>query len=151
MSKKEKSIEDKLKEQIDAGKIVFDAGSETKLKKELLQENTGTQVTEDLQKLVYKLSTLANIRVSSLVRSSGHHGSGKAVDIGNEEVAGSLLPSIATDTEVTNNKIDEIIFDAKVTNSTYDRNKWNYDQGTKHKYDSATLDAHKNHIHFAVK
>jgi hypothetical protein len=151
MGKKEKSIEDKLKEQIDAGKIIFDTGSETKLKKELLQENTGTKVTEDLQKLVHRLSTIANIRVSSLIRNSGHHGSGKAVDIGNEEVAKSLLPGIATDTEVANNKIDEIIFDAKVADSTYDRNKWNYDQGSKHDYNSATLDDHKNHIHFAVK
>jgi hypothetical protein len=84
------------------------------------------------------------------VRSAGHHGSGRAVDIGNEEIAGSLLPQVATDAQVAALKIDELIFDATVAGQS-PRNKWNYDRGVKHNYDSATLDDHRDHIHFAVK
>jgi hypothetical protein len=58
----------KLEEQISPGKIVFDAGSETKLKNELLQKNDGTRVTERLQELVLELSKLQDIRISSLIR-----------------------------------------------------------------------------------
>ena len=143
-------VEDKLKEQIDAGKIIFDAGSETRLKKELLRQNTGTKVTTKVQKLVLELSKLKNLRISSLVRASGHHGSGRAVDIGNEAIAGDLLPLVATDSKVAELDIDEIIFDAAVAGEA-NRNKWNYDQGATHSYNSATLDDHKDHIHFAVK
>jgi hypothetical protein len=142
----------KLKDQIAAGKIVFDAANATKLKKELLGEAAGTNATKKLQALVLKLSELAspNIRISSIVRTEGHHGSGRAVDIGNEEIAGALLPQVATDAQVAALEIDEIIFDATVAGES-DRNHWNYDQGAKHSYNSETLDQHKNHIHFAVK
>ena len=141
-----------LKKLIDDGKIIFDTGSETRLKKELLKENSGTQVTDELQALVLRISELAGstIRISSLVRTSGHHGSGRAVDIGNEAIAGALLPAIATDAQVSAFHIDEIIFDAGEAGQT-DRNKWNYDQGAKHNYNDDTLDDHKDHIHFAVK
>lgn len=44
-------------------------------------------MTPALQALVLELSRLAQIRISSLIRGSGHHGMGRAVDIGNEEIA----------------------------------------------------------------
>jgi hypothetical protein len=141
----------KLQEQIDAGKITFDSA---KLKQQLLGLNTGTKVTAKLQSLVLKLSQLAspNIRISSLVRTGAgsFHTAGRAVDIGNEEIAGTLLPLVATDAQVAALEIDELIFDAAVAGQT-DRNKWNYDQGRKHNFNSATLNEHRNHIHFAVK
>lgn len=143
-------VTEDLEAQITAGKIIFDTGSEAKLKEQLLRKNSGTKVTEDLQKLVLALSKKTKIRVSSLIRTEGHHGSGRAVDIGNEEIAKSILPDIATDAMVKTLKIDEIIFDAKVADAGFDRNKWNYNEGKKHDFDNATLNDHKNHIHFAV-
>ena len=109
-------------------------------------------MTANLQSLVLELSKLvsSHIRISSLVRGSGHHGTGRAVDIGNENIAGSLLPKVAKSAQVAALKIDELIFDAGVAGES-DRNKWNYDQGKKHNYDDATLKQHKNHIHFSVK
>jgi hypothetical protein len=141
-----------LKAQIAAGKIIFDAPNETRLKNQLLGLNNGTRVTGKLQSLVLELSRLAarQIRISSLVRSSGHHGSGRAVDIGNEEIAGALLPQVATDAKVAALAIDELIFDATVAGES-PRNKWNYDRGVKHNFNAATLDQHRDHIHFAVK
>lgn len=141
-----------LKAQIAAGKIIFDAPNEARLKNQLLGLNNGTRVTGKLQSLVLELSRLAarRIRISSLVRSSGHHGSGRAVDIGNEEIAGALLPQVATDAKVAALAIDELIFDATVAGAS-PRNKWNYDRGVKHNFNAATLDQHRDHIHFAVK
>ncbi len=139
-----------LEAQIAAGKIIFDAGKETQLKSELLGTASGTKATAKLQKLVLELSKSQNIRVSSIVRTQGHHGAGRAVDIGNEEIAGALLPTFATNAKVNQLEIDEIIFDAAIAGQA-DRNTWNYDQGTKHAYDTATRDDHKDHIHFAVK
>jgi len=120
------------------------------LRKELLGENDGIRASELLQKLVLKVSNLQKIRISSIVRSEGHHGEGRAFDVGNEDIAAMLLPAIATDAKVHEFKIDEIIFDATVAGQS-ERNHWNYDVGERHKYNSATLDQHKNHIHFAVK
>jgi hypothetical protein len=141
-----------LKAQIAAGKIIFDAPNEARLKNQLLGLNNGTRVTGKLQSLVLELSRLTarRIRISSLVRSSGHHGSGRAVDIGNEEIAGALLPQVATDAKVAALAIDELIFDATVAGES-PRNKWNYDRGVKHNFNAATLDQHRDHIHFAVK
>ncbi|HYE17544.1 MAG TPA: hypothetical protein VEA69_03815 [Tepidisphaeraceae bacterium] len=137
----------KLKEQIDAGKIKFDSDD---LRKQLLLESTGTQVTALARQLVLELAKTVGtfIKISSLVRSSGHHGSGRAVDVGNEDVAASLLPTVVT--KVADWKIDEIIYDAGGA-TLQARNKWNYDQGAKHEYDATTLADHQNHIHFAVK
>lgn len=143
------SVVDELKSQITAGRIIFDPPP-NKLKKELLGENDGTKASALLQKLVLEVSKLQKIRISSIVRNAGHHGEGRAFDVGNEEIAAMLLPAIATDAKVGELKIDEIIFDATVASQS-DRNHWNYDVGRKHNYDSATLDQHKNHIHFAVK
>ncbi len=135
-----------LKAKIDDGTITFDSDSK---KKELLGENTGTKIKETLQKLVLYLAGLSSIRIAAIVRSSGHHGTGGAVDIGNETIAKDILPGIATDANVTAQGIDELIFDATVAGEK-DRNLWNYDQGKKHNYGTETLDDHKDHIHFAV-
>lgn len=146
------SIVDDLKAQIRAGKISFDppAATSDKLRKELLGENADTKVTGLLQKLVLEVSNIKSIRISSIIRNEGHHSEGRSFDVGNEEIASALLPSIATDSRVAELKIDEIIFDAAVAGEG-NRNKWNYDEGAKHNFDSATLDEHKKHIHFAVK
>lgn len=146
------SIGELLQQQINQEKIVFDP-DKPNLKDELLGNNAGAKVTVKLQALVLALSKLSPqpIRISELLRTTGdsHHVAGRAVDIGNEEIATSLLPLVATDTKVSQLGIDEIIFDAAVAGES-DRNKWNYDIGAKHSYDAATLDKHKNHIHFAV-
>jgi hypothetical protein len=138
------SVVDQLKEQIASKRITF---QKPRLQDELL----GNEVTADLQTLVHHLSTLETIDLSSIIRQEGHHGSGRAFDIGNEGIAKTLLPKIATDAAVAKWSIDEIIFDAKIADAGYDRNKWNYDQGKKHTYGTSTLDQHRDHIHFAVK
>lgn len=148
------SVVNELSKQINDGKIIFDSPVSTteRLKKELLGENTGTKVTSTLQALVLELSKLTNthIRISSLVRNQGHHGAGRAVDLGNENIAAHLLPKVATDDKVGALKIDELIFDAAQAGQQ-SRNEWNYDQGKKHTYDTSTLDSHKDHIHVSVK
>lgn len=152
-------IVDDLRSQISAGVIRFDppAATAERLKKELLGENDGaTKVTEKLQKLTLELSrtidTGRHLRISSIIRNEGHHASGRAVDVGNEDIADHLLQvkGIATDSKVQSLEIDEIIFDAG-GGTLQLRNRWNYDQGRRHDYDAATLAAHGNHIHFAVK
>lgn len=145
------SVVDDLRAQIAAGRIVFDNGS-ARLRRELLGQNAGTKVTPRLQALVLAVSRLQSIRISSIIRSgsSSRHVVGRAFDVGNETIAGELLPRIATDTRVAELGIDELIFDASVAGQS-NRNKWNYDNGSKHNFDSATLKEHNNHIHFAVK
>jgi len=143
-------IVEKLRQQIIAGKIKFDS---TAFQSQLLGLSGATKVTAKLQGLVLRLSELAapNIRISSLVRvgMGSHHTEGRAVDIGNEEIAGALLPVVATDAQVPALEIDELIFDGALLGQ--DRNKWNYDEGRKHDFNSATLDQHGNHMHFSVK
>ncbi len=147
------SVIDDLKAQITSGRVTFDLTptEPDRLKKELLGENAGTtKVTDKLQNLALEVSKLQKIQISSIIRNEGHHGTGRAFDVGNETIAKALLDVVATPTKVAALKIDEIIFDAKVADAANDRNKWNFDQGRKHVYDAATLDRHKDHIHFAV-
>lgn len=148
------SVVDDLKEQIAAGRIIFDPPTATsqQLRRELLGENSGTRVTESLQRLVLEVSRLSRIRISDILRpgTSSHHARGRAFDVGNEEIGAALLPIIATDERVAALNIDEIIFDARIAGQA-DRNKWNYDRGQKHDYASSTLAQHRNHIHFAVR
>lgn len=145
------TIIERLEKEIAAGTIIFDSAAQ---KRQLLNQHDGTKATRTLHELVLALVGLAGetIRISSVVREGddGHHGQGRAVDIGNETIAGSLLPRVATDAKVAELKIDELIFDANVAGHA-DRNKWNYDRGVKHDYGSGTLNGHKNHIHFSVK
>lgn len=151
-------VTDDLRAQITSGVIRFDppAATAERLKNELLGGNTGTRVTEKLQKLVLELSRTIDsgkhLRISSIIRNEGHHGSGRAFDLGNEDIADHLLrvKQIATDSKVQNLEIDEIIFDAG-GNTLSLRNRWNYDQGARHDYNTTTLADHGNHIHFAVK
>lgn len=149
------SVVDDLRAQINAGRIIFDppTSRSQRLRKELLGENGGSvKVTKSLQELVLEVSRLSKIRISDILRpgTSSHHARGRAFDVGNEEIGGTLLPSIATDARVAALNIDEIIFDARVAGQT-DRNKWNYDRGRRHDYAASTLANHSNHIHFAVK
>ena len=149
------SVVDDLREQISAGRIIFDppAATSRRLERELLGTNPGAvKVTESLQRLVLEVSRLSRIRISDILRpgTSSHHARGRAFDVGNEEIGGTLLPLIATDARVAALDIDEIIFDARIAGEA-DRNKWNYDQGRRHNYSPSTLARHGNHIHFAVR
>jgi hypothetical protein len=136
---------EKLGAQIDLGKITFDSDG---LRDELLGTNLGTKVSSKIQSLVLELSYLvSSIRISSVVRGSGHHGSGRAVDLGDESIAPSLLPKVVG--RVAQWEIDEIIFDAGGT-TLKERNRWNYDAGKPHEFDATTLGRHADHIHFAV-
>lgn len=149
------SVVDDLSDQIDAGRIVFDnaaSGQAARLRRELLGQNSGTKVTLALQTLALEVSRIRPIRISSIIRSgsSSRHVVGRAFDVGNEEIARDLLPEIATDERVREFGIDEIIFDASVASES-NRNRWNYDNGHRHNFDSGTLTQHNNHIHFAVK
>ncbi|MFL6283645.1 MAG: hypothetical protein ACJ74Q_10950 [Pyrinomonadaceae bacterium] len=148
------SVVDDLKAQINAGRIIFDPPTtkSQRLRRELLGQNDGTKVTGSLQELVLELSRRAKIRISDLVRdgAGSFHTKGRAVDVGNEDIAASLLPGIATDEMVEELNIDELIFDASVAGKA-NRNEWNFDQGEKHNFNAVTLNQHKNHIHFAVK
>lgn len=147
------SVVDELRSQIATGRIIFDSppARAARLESELLGENAGTRVTTRLQQLVLELSRLARIRVSDLIRSAGdsHHVLGRAVDIGNQEIAGALLPQVATDARVQELGIDEIIFDASVAGQS-DRNVWNYNAGKRHQFSNSTLNEHRTHIHFSV-
>ncbi|MBY0279527.1 hypothetical protein K2Z84_29690 [Candidatus Binatia bacterium] len=145
------AIVDDLKAKISEGRIIFDPTQPpNKLRDELLGASSGTKVTETLQKLVLAVCELAKIRISSIVRNEGLHGQGRAFDVGNEDVAKTILPILATDAKVAALDIDEIIFDATVAGES-SRNKWNYDQGSKHDFDATTLDKHRDHVHFGVK
>jgi hypothetical protein len=144
------SLASKLKAQIAAGKITFQLA---RLRGELLQENSGTKVTEKLQSLILRLCDFApKIEISSLVRTgtASHHTLGRAIDIGNEQIAGALLPVIGTDAKVAELQIDELIFDARLAGQS-DANKWNYDEGRKHSFGPGTIAQHGNHIHISVK
>lgn len=140
----------RLKQQIAAGRITF---QDRKFRADLLGESPGTRVTLKLQFLVLRLSEMAApIQISSVVRTAGHHGTGRAIDIGNEVIANKLLPQVAIQEQVEKLQIDEIIFDAAVFGEVGDkRQKWNFDLGRPHKYGEGTLRQHNNHIHFAVK
>ncbi|WP_051448260.1 phage tail tip lysozyme [Bradyrhizobium sp. WSM1417] len=139
-----------LQQLISDGRITFDSPI---LREQLLGLNTGTKVTPKLQALVLRLCDLTpHIQISSLVRSGGgsFHNIGRAVDIGNQEIAGALLPQIATQQMVTELRIDELIFDARIINPHNDPNKFNFNEGHPHPFSPGTISDHGNHIHFAV-
>ncbi len=138
---------------IDAGRLTFDVGNAELLKRELLGIPPANPVNANVQRLVVAMCGATPnraLRVSSLIRNEGHHSTGLAVDIGNEELAAELLPRIAIQTEVTRLGIDEIIFDASLAGDA-NRNRYNFDRGSPHAYDNATLQHHRDHIHFSVK
>jgi GH24 family phage-related lysozyme (muramidase) len=144
------SIVDRLKAQIDAGRITF---QDARFKNELLGLSAGAKVTAKLQALVLKLSEIASpIEISSVVRTgdAGHHGTGRAIDIGNEMIAKKLLPHVANLDQVQALGIDEIIFDASKVGES-DPQIWNFDRGIPHRFNASTMAQHGNHIHFAVE
>ena len=113
----------------------------------------GARVTAKLQALVLKLSEIASpIEISSVVRTgdAGHHGTGRAVDIGNEMIAKKLMPHVANLDQVQALGIDEIIFDASKVGES-DPQIWNFDRGIPHRFNASTMAQHGNHIHFAVE
>lgn len=137
----------RLTDQIANKKITF---QDPRFKTMLL----GNGVTAKLQFLVLKLSELASpIEISSVVRGgdAGHHGTGRAVDVGNEmEIATALLSKVANQQLVDALHIDEIIFDAARIGAANSQ-QWNFDRGQPHEFDGRTMGQHGNHIHFAVK
>ncbi|MCY7277495.1 MAG: peptidoglycan-binding protein [Phormidesmis sp. CAN_BIN44] len=147
------NVEQQLRSQIAAGKIIFDNNSDT-LRGMLFKGNSGTKVTDKLQKLVLGLSELVNpIRISSLVRfgstNSSNHDFGRAVDVANEEIARDLLPRIATEAKVAELEVDELIFDGNKIGEP--RNKFNFKYGRRYEYSEKTLYEHRDHIHISVK
>ncbi|RAX37836.1 cell wall hydrolase [Rhizobium tropici] len=139
-----------LREYIAANKIRFQPPKD-KLRGMLLGTGPGT-ATPSLRRLVLHLAGVVDtfIEISSIVRPGGgsFHQSGQAVDIGNEDIASSLLPKVAIQSIVDQFKIDEIIFDSrKIGEKT---NRFNFNGGKPFSYDEATINQHGNHIHFAV-
>jgi hypothetical protein len=144
-------VVDQLKQKIAENRITFDPGR-PELESELLRQNSGIRISEGLQSLVLELakSSPAPILIREMVRMTeiGPHSAGRAVDIG-RDVAGKLLPLVATAAKVGELQIDEIIFDAG-GNSADARNKWNFKDSVKFSYDETTLNNHKTRIHFSV-
>lgn len=146
------SVIDDLNQLIAAGRLTFQSEA---LKHELLGLPPAVPPEQKVQALVVALcrkSPTTSIQISSLRRpDSVHHAAGRAVDIGNEEIAGTLLPLVGTQEFVNANAIDELIFDATLIPGEGDSNKYNFDGGVSHDYNDATIKKHRNHIHFAVR
>ncbi|WP_156918381.1 hypothetical protein [Bradyrhizobium sp. Cp5.3] len=144
-------VAEQLKKEIADKQITFDAGR-PELESELLRENPGIRISERLQSLVLELAKASPdpILIREMVRMTeiGPHSAGRAVDIG-RDVAGKLLPLVATAAKAGELQIDEIIFDAG-GDSADARNKWNFKDGVKFSYDETTLNNHKTRIHFSV-
>ncbi|MER9526671.1 cell wall hydrolase [Mesorhizobium sp. M0292] len=141
-----------LRDHIANGKIRFQPPKD-KFRGMLLGTGTDGSATPSLRRLVLHLASVVDtfIEISSIVRPGGgsFHQLGQAVDIGNEDVAGRLLPKVAIQSVVDSFGIDEIIFDSrKIGQKT---NRFNFDGGSPHSFDDATINDHGNHIHFAVK
>jgi hypothetical protein len=149
------STVDELNALITSGRITFDVGNPDVLRRELLGTPPARAVVPGVQKLIValcgKVPALA-LRVSSLYRNGeSHHAEGRALDIGNEEVAATLLPLVATQAFVNELQIDEIIFDATLIPQEMNGNRYNFDAGQPHVYSAPTLREHRNHIHFSVR
>jgi hypothetical protein len=105
------------------------------------------QVSARLMAVILKLAESTPIRISSLT-TGGHsatsnHYVGTAVDIGNEEVAGQIVPALYTNRAAWS--INELIFSPMPAGTTTLKN------GNNHVYSSDTLSDHRNHIHFSVQ
>lgn len=141
-----------LREHIANGKIRFQPPKD-KLRGMLLGTGNDGSATPRLRRLVLHLASVVDtfIEISSIVRPGGgsFHKTGQAVDIGNEEVAGKLLPKVAIQSVVDQFEIDEIIFDSRKIGAK--TNRFNFNEGRPFVFDDATINEHGNHIHFAVK
>lgn len=144
------TINAQLQQKIDEQKITFEAGK-PRLREQLLRTNSGPVITPKLQSLVLTLATLSPdpIQISEFPQATDDPDAGRAVTIGNEDIAGRLLPLVANPEQVAKLDIGKIIFDASVAGQS-DRNMWNYSSGTQHSYDLATLGAHRTDIYFSV-
>lgn len=146
----------RLTEHVNAGTIIFDAGAEDRLKGELYRNPPALPITERLQATILEIADImrgaGGIRISSLVRSNddGRHGENRAVDIGNEGIASTLLPTITTAAKIAELEIDEIIFDASIAGQG-DSNHWNLKNGVPFNYSNGVLGDHRNHIHISVQ
>jgi hypothetical protein len=143
-------VVEQLRQKIAEKKITFEP-SRPELESELLQENSGVHITAKLQSLVLELAKASPdpILISELLRIGiDAHGAGRAVDIG-RDVAGKLLPLVATAAKVGQLGIDEIIFDMGGADLA-ERNKWNFKDEVKFSYDETTLNNHKTRIHLSV-
>lgn len=139
-----------LREHIASGKIRFQSPKET-LKNMLLGREEGS-AKASLRRLVLHLASVVDtfIEISSIMRDSpgSLHHTGHAVDIGNETVAGALLPKVAIQPVVDEFGVDEIIFDArKIGQKT---NRFNFNDGRPFSFGDAAINDHGDHIHFAV-
>ncbi len=144
------TVVEQLKQKIAEKKITFEP-SRPELESELLQQNSGVHISDKLQSLVLELAKASPdpILIRELVRIGiDDHGAGRAVDIG-RDVAGKLLPAVATAAKVGEFGIYEITFDAGGADLA-ERNKWNFKDGVKFTYDDTTLNNHKTRIHFSV-
>jgi len=147
------TVVQQLESLIAANKIRFD---EPRLKQELLRANSGLKISPKLQALVLKLVALVkpteHLRISSLVRASaGHHGAGRAVDIGNQEIARDFLPQFATPAKVAALGIDELIYNAGGLDAARPQ-KFNFNDGAPFpRFDDRTMADHLDHIHVSVK
>jgi len=103
----------------------------------------------------YAASKGAHIRISvfktghdkfSAGGSVSHHWLGRAVDIGNEEDAGVLMPYLNKNKEKL--KLDDLIFDNSLIGKS--SNYYNLDKGKPFKFSSDTLSGHRDHIHIST-
>ncbi|MES0042243.1 cell wall hydrolase [Mesorhizobium sp. M0091] len=141
-----------LREHIANGKVRFQPPKD-KLRGMLLGTGNDGSATPLLRRLVLHLASVVDtfIEISSIVRPGGgsFHQTGQAVDIGNEDIAGKLLPKVAIQSVVDQFRIDEIIFDSRKVG--FKTNRFNFNGGSPHTFDDTTINQHGNHIHFAVK
>ena len=146
-----------LEAQIRAGRIIFDPQNPSRpdYQSQLLGRTTSANAKPKVRRLVLKLSQIEKIRISSIVRNNlgdrraSDHFRGEAVDIGNEEIGGTLLPAIITPTNIKEFDLDQVIFDASVVGQT-PAQKWNLNKGRKFMFGAGTLAQHRNHIHISV-
>ncbi len=137
---------------VSTGRIVFDDAR-------TLRPQLSGQTSPWLQDLVIRVAAIGpTLRVSSVVGGTHEptslHYAGRAFDLGNEEIAATVVPTIATNTDSWH--IDELIFDASMLNGPdgrpLDENLWNYKRGAKFSYSAGVLrPAHRTHVHLSVR
>jgi hypothetical protein len=112
------------------------------------------RVSSRVQDLVLGLASYVgesgkHIRISSVLRGTGtsHHAVGRAVDVGNEDIASLILPWLEIRAGVY--RLDEVIFDATLAGQA-DSNRFNLDGGKPHAYSATVLVQHRDHIHLST-
>jgi hypothetical protein len=146
------SRKSKLEQLIQNQRIVFDDAAQ--LKPQLLNSTWPW-----LQDLVIRVAQIGPaIRISSVTGGTHEptslHYNGRGLDIGNEDVAAQVLPTIVSNVGAWH--LDEIIFDASMLNdsngSPLAENLWNHKLGQRFSYSAGVLrPSHRTHIHLAVR